>query len=374
MRHVDRAVRSEKSRRTTERLTRHRRRQDGQPPGNDFQKIERNLEFSWLEAEGERVIVRSKLYGVVARMTRLTYNADTQMLSMGSDQSENDVTVVRNRSELSAPEIEAHLSFGEPNPLRSLFCFGKGELTYADEETGRPAFVAKWQKKLSKKLDEETNLDLIELDEHAVFGQPDRKTGLAADLIRIWLVPLAFGLPSSKGDVDEDEKIPEPEPKRLLAQGDVAFISPQMKIEKTKELDIRFDEEVEKPLASVSQKSRSQLQPAGLSSAPRDRQSRNRPTAIRAVAVEREFLKTREPKARPVGFANIPAIPDGALGPPVDIPTATSPEPFLVFANRIGVRLRRVLGTPRAGSQRSPFRGKSDDYPGTQTRRKADEA
>jgi len=47
-----------------------------------------------------------------------------------------------------------------------------------------------------------------------------------------------------------------------------------------------------------------------------------------------------------VGFANIPAIPDGALGPPVEIPSGISPEPFVILAERIGVRLRRVSGKP----------------------------
>ena len=325
-----------------------------QPLGNGYQKIERNLELSWLEAEGnvqrnaegkdepreQRVKIHSAMHGVEAWMTRLTYDAETQRLWMNSDDPNYDVLLVRKRSELRAPEIEAQM--GEPNTLSSLICRGAGELRFVDEKTLRLAFIATWKKQLSKKLDEETQLDLIELDEQAQFLQPERLAGLGADLIKIWLVPMAFGLPAQGHDDDEQRKTPEPEPIRLRALGDVAFQSPQMTIgdpsakRKTNELDIHFDDKAMQP-ASVSHRSRANLPPAKLSSI-NALETRRPPFAVGAATSIKRF-ESRTPQ---IGFASVPAVPDGSLGPAVEIPSTSTPEPIAIFADRIEVGLRRI--------------------------------
>lgn len=347
---------------------------DDLPTDRDFQKFETNLEFSWLEAEaapGKSVKIHSQAYGIAARMSRLTYNAETQMLSMNSDDSKVPVSVTRNGSNLHAPRIEAQLDLAAPNPLPSLLCVGKGELTYVDEKTDRPAFRALWKKQLSKKFDPEANLDLIELDDDAVFGQPDRMTGLSADLIKIWLVPIAFGLPGRGDESARESSTPEPEPKRLLASGAVVFKSPQLVIERTNELDIQFDEDgtafrASAGRASVSQFRRERrleergvrkdrLEPGSTILNTQTKQSRSalsssaltltsavearRPPLSAAYANSGGRIGSKSPQ---VGFANIPAIPDGRLGPAVEIPSETSNEPIVVRANRIFVRLQRI--------------------------------
>ncbi len=304
---------------------------------NEYQHVERDLEFSWLLAEsqfeaegrpGEQVKIVSASQQAKAYMGRLAYNAETHMLSMGSDKRDRFVRVTQKGSELKVPSIEAqiHSAPGEQLRLNSLFCLGAGELKFVDEKTGKLAFVATWQKQLSKKTDPETNLDLVELEENAHFGQPEQGTGLIAELIKIWLVP--FDLSPTLQGTERPQQTQQPEPKRLLAQQGVALQSPQLLIKRTNELDIVFDE----PEPGT---------PAGLQQAT----TASDPTSSRHPG---------EPY--PVGFASIPAGNRRSSGSASEIPdendsalaaqkTETVPmKPIIVSADQIGVRMRRVSG------------------------------
>lgn len=282
----------------------------------EYQKLERNLEFSWLEAvgaEGKKVQIHSDEQKVTAYLSRLTYNAESRVLTMSSAGARDNVQIRRERSELLAPKIEAQ--FGEKNSLDTLICRGLGELKLVDEKTGRLAFKATWRKQLTKRTDEATKLDLVQLESGAHFLLKDRLTGLGADLIKVWLVPTAtsgnmmFGN-STSGRDDPKASPPEaPQPKRLLAQNEVVLESPEMVIERTNELDIQF--------------------------------------------------------------VDVPRGSDGSLGPPVEIPyedkttkparptRAPSTAPIVVSADRIGVHLLRTEGSTQPASiSEGHFEGK----------------
>ena len=65
----------------------------------EFQQIESDLEFSWLEAEGrqgQQVKIISNSQKAKAYMDRLTYSAETGTLSMSSIGPRNVVTVLQN--------------------------------------------------------------------------------------------------------------------------------------------------------------------------------------------------------------------------------------------------------------------------------------
>ena len=303
---------------------------------NQYQSVERDLEFSRLLAEsqfeaagqhGQPVKIDSKSQSSKASMGRLAFDAQTRILSMSSKEREPFVRVIQNGSELNVPTIEAQLgdAAGEQVELASFICRGAGQLKYVDQVTGKLAFVATWQKQLSKKKDAETNLDLIELEENAHFGQPEHETGLLAELIKIWLVPITIS--SRTVGKGEPKSSSEPEPKRLLAQNGVALRSPQLRISRTNELDIRFAENDDITPKSVTQTGRSTLQPASWT--------------------------TRDSTA--IGFASIPPETGGTLWPPIDIPQDDSTQrrrqpskivmkPIVVSADRIGVLMRRIPG------------------------------
>ncbi len=305
-------------------------KQGDEPGVNEYQKIETNLEFRSVEAlgvEGAPVKIRSPSNGVVARMARFTYSEESRTVIMSSENSPNDVVVVRNGSMLQVPQIEAQLDELKKN-VTSLVCLGAGEVKYFDEQSGRLTYAAKWLNELRRNRDVTTNLDLVELDGGAQFRQPKPdardSSGLVADQIKIWLAPVDFTLPSAGDGASASSKTPEPRPKRLLAQKNVALVSPRMLIKKTDELDIRFDDELDSTPAMVSTSNRS---------------------------------KNKTGKNGVIGFASIPTTPLGSLGPPVEIPFDEPPqrqpiERTFVSAERISVRMRRVAGSqefqPRA--------------------------
>ena len=305
----------------------------------EFQHFDRDLEFSWLLAEsqfeaqgrrGPQVKIISMAQNVKAYMGRLTYNAESRSLSMssnepklGSTEQNPYVHVNMNHSELKVPTIEAQLgeSADQVN-LKSLFCLGAGELQYIDEKTGKLAFKATWQKLLKKTTDPETNLDLVELEENAQLRQPDQKTGLLAELIKIWLVPFNMTPAVPGNNRSTDQQVPEP--KRMLALNRVALQSPQLLIRRSNELDIRFEEADDVNLGTG--RIRTPLQPVSFT--------------------------VKNP--RPIGFASIPATSDTSLWPVAPNPNndgastrkpaKTLANPIVVSADRIGVRLRQIPG------------------------------
>ncbi|MBC8112864.1 MAG: hypothetical protein H7062_00650, partial [Candidatus Saccharimonas sp.] len=209
-------------------------------------------------------------------------------------------------------------------------CLGAGRLETTRPGTTELAFIATWAKRLRKSTDHATGLDLIELEQHASFLQPDRHTGLGAELIRIWLAPMPLNAAMPSDDAGPSTPSAEPDIRRLFAEREVALISPQLAA-RTDELDVRFDEAVVPPRA-LSLRPRLGLQPAELRA----------PVQLTA-------------------FATAAATTDGSLGPPIDIPMSPSGdagrvrvtnqklrtvEPLDLKADRIGVRLCKVIGKP----------------------------
>ena len=312
------------------------------PPENSYQQIDRDLEFSWLEAEGQpgkQLMIISMTQKTNAYMDRLTYSAESKVLLMSSGSSKRAVRVTQKGSELKVPEIEAQLEQrpGEPVSLESLVCRGPGELNFVDEKTGKLAFVATWEKQLSKTTDPETKLDLVQLEDSAHFGVPDHETGLIAELIKIWLVPMKFSTPGL-GEAPAGEG-PPPEPRRVLALHDVGLKSPQLRIRRTNALDIRFEEAPTTNSVSTTQKRRSVLQPSSLTT--------SRP-------VQRGFASI--PPSADVGSQNRSdngtKSGQSPLGRSMPQP---SNKPIFVSADQISVRVRQIVGnqTPEVIAVRS---------------------
>jgi lipopolysaccharide export system protein LptA/predicted Rdx family selenoprotein len=305
----------------------------------EYQQVERDLEFRWLLAEsrfeaegrqGQLVRVTSKSQNVTADMGRLSYDAETRILTMssnevkpGSKEREPLVHIVQKGMELSVPVIEAEFSDSTADRvnLSSFVCRGAGLLRYFDDKTGNLAFVATWKDQLSKTTDPETKLDLIELKENAHFGNGQETMGLIADLIKIWIVPFAIS-PTSGADGLARSALPEP--RRLLAQRGVALKSPQLRIKRTNELDIRFEEPEESVIQSDGRKSRSNLRLASLTQPESDQPGLARLTG-----------KTGSSS---VGVP--PSDPASVTWNGMKVPA----KPIVVSADQIGVRMRLVTG------------------------------
>ena len=297
-----------------------------------YQQIETDLTLRRLTAEGfdgRKVKVVSQRRDARAFLTKLVYDTHDRSLRLSDPKG---VVASIKGSTLAVPEIEVCLA---ENIERSDFlCLGAGRLESMRPGTNELAFIATWAKWLRKSTDRDTGLDLIELEQHASFRQPDKRTGLGADLIRIWLTQIPLNAATATDATGSSASATEPDIKRLFAEREVALVSPQL-VARTNELDVRFDEAVAPPRV-LSLRPRDGLQPAEL----------------------------RTPHRTPVqltAFATAAAATDGSLGPPIDIPSSPSDdarrgrvtdrsphtaEPLDLKADRIGVRLRKVIGQP----------------------------
>lgn len=318
----------------------------------DFQMVETDLEFSSFKAESlnpdvSPVLVISRPRDIVGRMSELTYEVGSRSLFMSSANSSKYVAMQMKSSSLMAPEIQAKI--GEKS-LESLLCLGDGELSFVDDETEQTTFRARWQRHLSFQPDAQTGLNVIELSEQANFAQPDQKRGLGAELIRVWLArnAMQFDLGTTQ-DSKTKSSPPPPEPKRLLAQGDVRLISPEMKIERSNELEIRFDDDpVATSLRSTSKPPLSDNQTVKLTKAHGRKTFATVNAATNGGPVGGRTAS--------MGFASVPAESDRSLGPAINIPfdaptskpkrgPAKPTESIVVSADRIFARMLKAVGS-----------------------------
>ncbi len=289
------------------------------PQDDEFQKLDRNLQFRSLKAEGKPVFIGSHEQELEAQMTQLTYDVVTKTLELSAPTGTPDeagvVHVKQKFTQLQCPLIR--LVLGEKNSLESAVCQGTGWLENYDEKTGELAFAADWIKELRKTRDSETQLDLVELEQDASFRQPSRDTALGADLIRLWFVPPE---PSSEksGSSRLIGQSSNPEPKRLLAVKNVALISPQLEAEAGEHLEVLFEESATGTSSPATPVSR--------------RPSRNPP----------QFTAAKGGQA-PAALASIPPEKSGGFA------TEKARLPMVVSADTI-----RVMMKPPTSAEKTP--------------------
>ncbi|HUG92025.1 MAG TPA: hypothetical protein VML55_14395 [Planctomycetaceae bacterium] len=202
-----------------------------------------NLDFRRLIADGPQVVLISDKNSLRAFATRVIYDARTRVAQLSDPRP---ARVFQQTSELHSPEIT--LEHDEDGQITSVWCAGPGWLKAHDAQTGEVTFDARWQKMLRKYPDPRVPLDVIEFEEQAIVRQPGERVGLAAEFIRMWVerlemprtdAPLAGRAASPpKNEADRDDGY---RPRRLLALGQVALVSPQWEVE-TPRLEVRFDD------------------------------------------------------------------------------------------------------------------------------------
>ena len=306
-----------------------------------FQKIETDLAFRSLTAEGQLVKVVSTQNSLRATMKRLVYDIVDRRLELSDPR---DVYVAQKSSVLRVPEIEVQLT--EANAVKEVICRGTGRLEMTRPESNDLAFVATWNRQLRKSTDATNGLDLIELQQRASFRQPGQQTGLGAELIRLWLEPLSVNLNAGGDASSEPPPASEPQPKRLVAENEVALVSPQL-LARTSSLNVQFESEpVKSPALGQFQRERLQLV---VLEEPLEHQTERKPIiadAAPAVGAKQRLIQPASHSDR------------GSLGPPIPIPLsadsepvgrsslskgAMSTEPLEVTADNISVRMRLTV-------------------------------
>lgn len=313
-----------------------------------YQHIETDLLFRRMTAKGRTVNVSSTDNNLRAEMKSLVYDASEARLQL-IDAHKLSVLQQGYQVEMKfepewqkpglVPEIDVHMN--EDNSPGDVLCKGVGLLEMIRSETSELEYVVSWHKELHKSTDQASGLDVIELQQQASFRQPSQRTGLGAELIRLWMAPIALRSPATAPQ-QKKSSTPELQPKRLIAERAVALVSPQL-VARTSELEVLFDE----PPRELGQRSRDGLMQVSLeepvSQSNGGRAPKTNPPSPKQPVRPGDKIKV-------ASFSTQGAEP-GSLGPPITTtpPSAkpglgSSSEPPDVKADRINVRMQRIHG------------------------------
>ena len=332
-------------------------------PARSFQHIETDLAFRRMIAKGRPVVVRSTQNTLRATMKQLDYDYVERRLQL---QDPNNVYVNFKDSVLTVPDVDVRLR--PDNSLQEVVCRGTGRLERISQATNDTEFVVTWAGQLRKSTDSSNGLDVIELEHQAFLRQPRQHTGLAAELIRLWLEPMsppALGLPSGTVAGSGQTKSPpqtEPQPKWLIAERNVALVSPSLEA-RTSQLEVRFLDSVPQEISQQEStpRKRDTLQLVSMEepASQRTPDARTPSRPVKPAAATTTPARTGNSRVRGVGFSTM-AVDRGSLGPPIDTGAATDADtsgrahlnapvekavdPLDVKADSIRVQMQRVAG------------------------------
>ena len=224
-----------------------RKRQSGRLQGRDSELVFRDLKAE--SVDGKWVMLHSQENDLVARMKQFTYDEPTHVAVL---RDQNFVRVHQRLTELRSREIT--LTHDDEGTISHVDCPGEGTIAHFDETTGQARILAEWSKRLRKYPDPKTGLDVIDLEQQALIQQPQQQTGLASDLIRIWIDPQAKprSVTSDRAEEDEASRL---NVKHLEARGRVALVYPGMQAE-TKLLQVFFENAPANPVLTQQRDTR----------------------------------------------------------------------------------------------------------------------
>ncbi|MFA6046818.1 MAG: hypothetical protein WC718_17685, partial [Phycisphaerales bacterium] len=206
------------------------------PPDHEpaYRQVRTDLRFASLKAEGRLVRTVSTQQNFKGEMTSLVYNAIDRTLVMSDPKG---VQLWHGVNRLQSPGVQ--IAIGEDDTIGDVLCAGPGVLETRDPATQLIQYAAGWKTHLRKFSDPESRLDVIELSEQASFRQPARQTALGADQIRVWVTPFSSvmlqGAVAPPGSTTPATSTSNREldiqPRRMLAEKNVAMLSPQLEAE-----------------------------------------------------------------------------------------------------------------------------------------------
>lgn len=211
---------------------------DGHREGN-FGNLDTRMTLRQLRARskpGEHVVLMSSENDLIARMTDLIYDVPLRKASLSNPDPEG-VHVLQGPSEIRSPGMTLIHDVG--GRLTSVWCQGPGWLKHKNPDSGTLELKAEWAQQLRKYHDPETKLDVIELEKQAIVRQPEQKTGLAANFIRLWVEPQ--DLQARRPDGKRAKGSNRIRMRQMLALQEVALVSPEM-TGSTDRLEVAFEE------------------------------------------------------------------------------------------------------------------------------------
>ncbi len=204
------------------------------PETGRFRGFETDLTFRKMHASGATVRLHSAEHDVTAFMTELDYDTESRVVEF---RHEDRVRVLHEGSELWSPQITL-VHAREGGDLESVLCLGNGQMRHVDPDSGRVDLEAKWGERMQIRPDDESNLQMLELESDAVVRQVAEGSAMQANYIRLW-----FDRDEKRTGAGGDETTASAsaiEPRKLLALEDVVMVADRM-VATTKRLEAWFD-------------------------------------------------------------------------------------------------------------------------------------
>jgi hypothetical protein len=198
-----------------------------------FQSIRSDLNFRRLHAEGRSVVLISQTHDLNAFMNDLIYDIKTRVAVLTDANSVHVKQGSKGESEIHSPAIT--LVHDQKGTVSSIWCNGKGWLRAIDDQTGQPKLIAQWNEQMRKYSDQDSGLDIVDLQDNATLIQPEQLISLSAEFIRFWI---------KKNEVaNRSQSSEQYELQRLLAERNVTMDSIDMH-SRTKRLEVDFEQGV----------------------------------------------------------------------------------------------------------------------------------
>ena len=223
--------------------------------GERFKTIDSKLSFRRLRAQPRLpkryVVLRSASNRLTAHMSDLIHDGQSHVTVL---QDPEGVYVEQDNSRIRSPQIK--LVKNKKKDTTSVVCEGAGWIVHFDKKTGRHDFTGRWKKSLRKFPDPDSDLDIIDLEQDVVLHQPEEKSNLKAQFVRVWVDRRKKGAAAKRTVGPRDGRRRRLRPRRMLALNRVTMTSPDLRTF-TDRMEVWFED-----VAPVPRVSRQHVQPA----------------------------------------------------------------------------------------------------------------
>jgi hypothetical protein len=162
--------------------------------------------------------------GLEATMTRFAYDCISRVATLTD--SNNQVRVTQRQAQIVSPQII--LQQDEQGEMQSVLCEQPGQMRYIDEETGEVSLLARWQRRMRVRPENNSGLYLIELDRQASVQRPLEEMELIADQIKLWVSGVDPSSSGTASSTQDESLMGKGRPENLLALENVHLRHPMV--------------------------------------------------------------------------------------------------------------------------------------------------
>jgi lipopolysaccharide export system protein LptA len=204
-------------------------KKNGAPESTGGSDQAEGLDVETAQATGKEVVLTSDAELLEAHGNDFFYDKTKQLsILKGSPR----MWALKEGNEIEAPELELHQQKGAEQAV----ALGAGHIKMLDKKTGKRPLEARWKDRLI--YAKEAEQDVLTLRGDAIFLDDEHKQKLAADLLKVWLLPAEGTAP--KAAVAKEGEEPQRKPRKIDAVGHVNATGQDMNVKDAEHLALHF--------------------------------------------------------------------------------------------------------------------------------------